>query len=354
MIDHSFWDSRRVFITGHTGFKGGWLSMWLSSLGAEVHGYALAPLPDMPSFYEEVDVEKYLASSKIGDICDVEMLSQSLRMSNAEIVFHLAAQPLVGEAYLNPLDTYKTNVIGTVNILEAVRESHCVKAVVNVTTDKVYENREWIWPYREVDPLGGRDPYSSSKACSEFVTDAYRQSYFSGGGGAQIASVRAGNVIGGGDWTRGRLVPDFLRARESGSPLSLRSTNSVRPWQFVLEPLCGYILLAERLYGGKEYFATSWNFGPGESAHCSVADVIERLDKLAPGVEINLQVENQFHEASTLKLDSSRAINVLGWRPRWSLERSLEATVAWHETLRLQRSITDVTINQIQSYQNND
>ncbi len=280
-MNTAFWQGRRVFLTGHTGFKGGWLSLWLAELEAEVHGYALAP-PTEPNFFTVAGVGKRLASSVIADIRDAAALERALQAARPEVVLHLAAQPLVRQSYAEPAETFAVNVMGTVNLFEAVRRTPGVKAVVNVTTDKCYENREWVWPYRENEALGGHDPYSGSKACSELATAAWRRSFLDAAG-VQLASARAGNVIGGGDWAADRLVPDFLRALDAGRPLVVRSPLATRPWQHVLGPLSGYLMLAEKLCAEGTAFAEAWNFGPDEADARPVQWIVETLCARLPG-----------------------------------------------------------------------
>lgn len=323
-----FWTGRRVFLTGHTGFKGGWLSLWLQSMGAEVHGYALEP-PTNPSLFQTARVGEGLASHTVGDIRDAQTLQRAMVSARPEVVFHLAAQPLVRQSYREPLETYAVNVIGTANLLEAVRALAGVRAVVVVTSDKCYENREWAWGYRENEPLGGFDPYSSSKACAELVTDAYRRSFLQQAG-VEVASVRAGNVLGGGDWAAERLVPDFLRSLDRGEPLRVRSPRAIRPWQHVLEPLSGYLLLAERLCLEGGAFAEPWNFGPPEEDIRSVAWIAGELARSAGARSFIEDAGPLLHEAGCLKLDSSKARDRLGWRTRWRLPTALSRVLEWH------------------------
>jgi CDP-glucose 4,6-dehydratase len=354
-VNPDFWRGKRIFLTGHTGFKGGWLSLWLQSMGAEVHGYALNP-PTETNFFTEATVGKGMASSVIADIREVDKLSQAMRLANPEIVFHLAAQPLVRYSYAQPAETYEVNVMGTVHMLDAVRITPSVKAVVNVTTDKCYENREWVWGYRENEAMGGFDPYSSSKACAELVTSAYRQSFLEPAGIA-LASARAGNVIGGGDWAADRLIPDFLRAMDAGETLKIRSPQSTRPWQHVLEPLSGYLMLAEKLYSNCLGFAEAWNFGPTDDDARPVSWIVERMAEMRGDVNWQCDETPQPHEASYLKLDSSKAHNQLHWQPRWRLQTALQKTLAWHESWRNiedMRSITLAQINDYQSIRKND
>lgn len=331
-VTQSFWRDRRVFLTGHTGFKGGWLSLWLQTMGAEVHGYALEP-PTEPNLFSIANVAGGLASSTIADIRDIEALTRAMKYARPEIVFHLAAQPLVQHSYTAPVETYATNVMGTVNLFEAIRASDGVRAVVNVTTDKCYENREWAWGYRENEPLGGYDPYSSSKACAELVTSAYRRSFFETSGVA-VASARAGNVIGGGDWAQKRLVPDILRAFEQKRPVQIRNPTAIRPWQHVLDPLSGYLVLAQRLFG-ENIYAEGWNFGPDDSDARSVEWIVLRLANMwGDDATWVMDDRRHAHEAIYLKLDISKARSRLGWNPRWGLLRALERTLDWHRAWR--------------------
>lgn len=348
-MNPDFWRGKRVFLTGHTGFKGGWLSLWLQSMGAEVHGYALNP-PTEINLFAVAEVGKGMASSVIADIREADKLNQAMQLAKPEIVFHLAAQPLVRYSYVQPAETYAVNVMGTVNVLEAVRQTPSVRAVVNVTTDKCYENREWVWGYRENEAMGGFDPYSSSKGCAELVTSAYRRSFLEPAGIA-LASARAGNVIGGGDWAADRLIPDFLRAMDAGEILEIRSPQSTRPWQHALEPLAGYLLLAERLYTDGISFAEGWNFGPADEDAQPVRWIVERLAEIRKDVKWQCDERPQPHEANYLKLDSSKAHNQLGWHPRWRLWDALRKTMEWHEAWRKEEDMRSVTLAQIAAYQ---
>lgn len=345
----NFWHGKSVFLTGHTGFKGAWLALWLQQLGAQVHGYALAPQPG-PSLFDLAQVERGMASHTLGDIRDAGAFQQAIAQARPQIVLHLAAQALVRRSYVDPAETYSTNVMGTVNLFEGIRRADSVRAVVNVTTDKCYENREWAWPYREIEALGGYDPYSSSKACSELVTAAYRQSFFNQTG-VGMASARAGNVIGGGDWSIDRLIPDILRAFDSGQALRVRSPGAIRPWQHVLDPLAGYLKLAERVFEQGEAFAQAWNFGPQDTDARSVGWIIERMQDLLPGLAWEKEVEVQPHEAHYLRLDSSKAQGSLGWQPRWRLAEGLAHTVAWHLAWRKGDDMRAVSLRQIQEHQ---
>ena len=347
-MNPDFWRGKRVFLTGHTGFKGGWLSLWLQSMGAEVHGYALAP-PTGTNLFTVAGVGTGMASSEIADIRDAGRLCQAMQAACPEIVFHLAAQPLVRYSYTQPVETYAVNVMGVVHLLEAVRATPGVQAVVNVTTDKCYENREWVWGYRENEALGGFDPYSSSKGCAELVTAAYRRSFLEQAGVA-LASARAGNVIGGGDWAEDRLIPDFLRAMDAGAPLKIRSPQSTRPWQHVLEPLSGYLTLAERLCTEGMPFAEAWNFGPNDEDARPVQWIIECLGEMRQDVNWQCDETPQPHEAHYLKLDSSKAKNRLGWHPRWRLHDTLHKTLEWHQAWRNGADMHALTLAQIAQY----
>ena len=348
-MNREFWRGKRVFLTGHTGFKGGWLALWLVDMGAEVHGYALSP-PTEPSFFTVANLQDRLARSTIADIRDAAALAQAMQAAHPDIVLHLAAQPLVRYSYAAPVETYAVNVMGTVNLLEAVRQTPSVKAVVNVTTDKCYENREWVWPYRENEAMGGFDPYSSSKACSELVTAAYRRSFLEPAG-THLASARAGNVIGGGDWAVDRLVPDFLRALDAGQVLTIRSPQATRPWQHVLEPLSGYLNLAEKLLTEGQGFAEAWNFGPEETDARPVQWIVEYLCSQVADAVWQCDASPQPHEANTLKLDSSKARVQLGWRPRWDLQTALGMTLGWHQEWKQGVDMTAISVQQIQAYE---
>lgn len=354
-MEVNFWEGKRVFLTGHTGFKGTWLSIWLHSLGARVYGYALAP-PTNPSVFEICRVGE-IVESRIADIRDGAALRQALSDARPEIVIHMAAQPLVRESYRTPVETYSVNVMGTVNLLEGVRACKGVRAVINVTTDKCYENREWVWGYRENEPLGGYDPYSSSKACSEMVTAAYRASFFHprdyASHGVSVASARAGNVIGGGDWAVDRLVPDCIRSILKSELIRIRNPQAIRPWQHVLEPLHGYLLLAKRLCEDGPAFAEAWNFGPRDTDARSVEWVVRRLCALwEPQASSGIESGNHPHEASFLKLDHSKAGARLGWEPRWDLEQAIARVVDWTLAYRAGESMREFCLRQIRDYSN--
>lgn len=350
-----FFAGKKIFVTGHTGFKGSWLSLWLHSLGAEVTGYALEP-PTVPSLFELAGVAE-LVHSVIADVRDLERLKTEMAKAAPEIVIHMAAQPLVRDSYKIPAETYSINVMGTVNILEAVRACPSVRAVVNVTTDKVYENREWVWGYRENEPFGGYDPYSNSKACSELVTAAYRSSYFNPRDyqrhGVAVASARAGNVVGGGDWATDRLIPDCIRALLQREEIVIRNPHAIRPWQHVLEPLSGYLLLARRLYGEGVAFASGWNFGPSEDDAQPVEWIVQRLcDMWGEGASFVTDRGEHPHEARYLKLDCSKARAELGWRPRWGLEKALNVIVEWTRAYRAAGDLRKICFQQIEEYSN--
>jgi CDP-glucose 4,6-dehydratase len=350
-MNASFWRGKRVFLTGHTGFKGSWLSLWLQSLGAELTGFALAP-PTNPSLFEEAKVADGMTSI-LGDVRDLSALQAALHKTQPEIVIHMAAQPLVRYSYQSPVETYAVNVMGTVHLLEAVRQTPSVRAVVNVTTDKCYENKEWVWGYREDETMGGFDPYSNSKGCSELVTRAYRQSLFQiGAHKVALASARAGNVIGGGDWALDRLVPDILRALGQGQVISIRNPNAIRPWQHVLEPLSGYLQLAEQLFAdnGQDY-AQAFNFGPREEDAKPVQWIVENICKAWGGdAQWAQQTGEHPHEAHYLKLDISKAKMRLGWQPKWSLDIALAKIVEWHLAYLAQDNMRTFTLNQINQY----
>jgi CDP-glucose 4,6-dehydratase len=350
-----FWRGKRIFLTGHTGFKGSWLSLWLQQLGAEVTGFALLP-PTRPSLFEVANVTQGMMSV-IGDIRNAQALTQAMSQAAPEIVIHMAAQPLVRRSYVDPVETYSTNVMGTVNLFEAVRQTASVRAVVNVTTDKCYENKEWVWGYRENEPLGGFDPYSSSKGCAELVTSAYRNSYFISGQksctSVALASARAGNVIGGGDWAEDRLIPDIVRAIEAGQSVKIRNPHAIRPWQHVLEPLSGYLDLAERLYVEGAAFAQAFNFGPSEQDARPVRWIVDAMTKQWAGdAKWHIDDGDHPHEAHYLKLDCSKARSALGWVPRWSLEQALQSIVAWHMAHRTGQNMKEVCEQQIADYVN--
>lgn len=349
MIHKDFWAGKRVLVTGHTGFKGGWLALWLASMGARVMGYALAP-STQPSLWQYSEGYSGL-SSTIADVRDLATLTDTVKAFRPEIVFHLAAQALVRASYEDPVGTYSANVMGTVHVLEAVRHMPGVRAVVVVTSDKCYENREWVWGYRESEPMGGRDPYSNSKGCAELVTAAYRASYFSAAGSAAVASARAGNVIGGGDWAADRIVPDIVRAAIAGDPVRVRNPNATRPWQHVLEPLSGYLQLAERLCNAPAEHTEGWNFGPSDEDAVPVEHIVSTVTRLwGPSTRWVADKGPHPHEANFLKLDSSKARSRLGWHPRLGLASALEWTVEWYKTQAQGGDARALTLAQIERY----
>lgn len=348
-LQRDFWNGRRVFLTGHTGFKGGWLALWLAHLGAQVRGYALHPATE-PNLMQVAHVGSVLDDVR-GDLADLPALTSALEGFAPEIVFHLAAQPLVRASYTNPLLTYRTNVMGTANLLEAVRSVPAVRAVVVVTTDKCYENLETKRAFREGDPLGGHDPYSSSKACAELVTAAYRSSFFSGSH-CLMATARAGNVIGGGDWSADRLLPDLVRGFQSGKAVQIRRPDSVRPWQHVLEPLYGYLRLAEELYHGRQHAATAWNFGPEAADAWPVSRVADAAAACwGDGAAWTRTEDAGVHEAGFLMLDASKAQRELGWMPLLTLETALQWLVTWYRAHGAGEDMREVTTRQITSYE---
>jgi CDP-glucose 4,6-dehydratase len=350
----AFWRGKRVFLTGHTGFKGSWLSLWLQQLGAQVTGFALAP-PSKPSLFETAGVAAGMTHIE-GDIRDAAALLGAVREAQPEIVIHMAAQALVRYSYAHPVETYSTNVMGLVHLFEAVRATPGIKAVVNVTSDKCYDNREWPWGYRENEAMGGYDPYSNSKGCAELITSAYRSSYFNperySEHGVALGSGRAGNVIGGGDWAEDRLIPDMMRAIAAGQPVRIRSPHAIRPWQHVLEPLSGYLTLAERLYTEGAAFAEGYNFGPHDIDARPVQWIISRLcESWGAGAAWELDGAPQPHEATYLKLDCSKARARLGWQPRWALGQTLDHIVAWHQAHARGADMRALTLAQIRQYQ---
>jgi CDP-glucose 4,6-dehydratase len=345
--------NRKVLITGHTGFKGSWLCILLHKLGADVYGYALEP-PTIPSLFVEANIDEFV-TSYIGDIRNLEYLQEVMNKVQPEIVIHMAAQPLVRESYNNPVETYAINVMGTVHLLEVCRNTLSVKAIVNVTTDKCYENQEWHWGYRETEPMGGYDPYSNSKGCSELVTSSYRMSYFNpkdySKHGVALATARAGNVIGGGDWADDRLIPDFIRAITKGEEVKIRSPYAIRPWQHVLEPLTGYLNLAAKLFSEGSAYAEPWNFGPEDSDAKNVEWITSTICKLW-GENASFSIDNnpQPHEANYLKLDCSKAKAELNWIPKWNIETTLKSIVEWNKCFLKGESMRNITEDQIEKY----
>ncbi len=353
MTNTAFWKGRRVFITGHTGFVGGWLSTWLLEMGAHLTGYALEP-STQPSYFELTQLGQRMESA-IGDVRNYEMLCRILQDAKPEVVFHLAAQPIVRRSYREPLETFSINVMGTANLLEAVRQSPSVRAVVAITSDKCYENREWLWAYREDEPMGGRDPYSASKGCAELVVSAYRRSFFEATSSKPaIATVRAGNIFGGGDWAEDRIVPDAIKALHQGNKLIVRNPAAMRPWQHVLEPITGYLMLAERLHRQDRQWTGAWNFGPLEDDGVTVAELAGNLvGHWGCGGWTAMSTDGAPHEAHYLKLDSSKARWLLGWRPRLGLDESVALTVDWYRAALSDSAsdMYDVSCRQIRHYE---
>lgn len=353
-MNPGFWRGKRVFVTGHTGFKGSWLSLWLQRLGVDLTGYALEP-PTNPSLFNVANVESGM-HSVIADIRDSAALTKAMQEAEPDIVIHMAAQPLVRYSYQTPVETYATNVMGTVHLFEAIRQTNCVRAVVNVTSDKCYENKEWPWGYRENESMGGYDPYSNSKGCAELVTAAYRNSFFNPSKhnehGVAIGSARAGNVIGGGDWAVDRLIPDILRAFEVGQAVNIRSPHAIRPWQHVLEPLSGYLTLAEKLFTDGPECGEGWNFGPADEDAKPVQWIVEQLaTKWGDDAQWKLDNKPQPHEAHFLKLDCSKAKARLNWQPRWPLSTALANIVSWHKAWLDGSNMQFIALNQITQYE---
>jgi CDP-glucose 4,6-dehydratase len=354
-VNSIFWKNKKVFLTGHTGFKGAWLSLWLTSMGAKVTGYALAPRT-APNLFNVLAIDSLIEKSQIADIRDLLTLQKSMADAKPDVIIHMAAQPLVRYSYANPVETYATNVMGTVHVLESSRAINSVRSTVVVTTDKCYENREWIWGYRENESMGGYDPYSSSKGCAELVTSAYRQSYFSGPNSINnVASARAGNVIGGGDWSEDRLIPDAIKAFELNKPLIIRNPLATRPWQHVLEPLSGYLILAQALYEQGSALASSWNFGPRDEDNRAVQEVVELvISSWGGGARWEKQDSEEPHEANLLKLDCSKAHTKLGWMPKWSLETATQKIVQWQKAFQAKENMRELSLAQINHYMSSE
>lgn len=348
-IDAAFWKGKRVFLTGHTGFKGSWLSLWLIKMGAEVKGFSLTP-PTSPALFSVAHIDKSM-NSEMGDIRDLPQLTKSMADFNPDILIHMAAQSLVRLSYTEPVATYATNVMGTLHVLEAARQCNNLRAIVNITTDKCYENREWEWGYRENEPMGGHDPYSNSKGCAELVTSAYRNSFFNTSHSPALASARAGNVIGGGDWATDRLIPDILRAFEKKQPVIVRNPHATRPWQHVLEPLSGYLVLAQRLWQEGHGVAEGWNFGPKDEDAKPVEWILNKMIAAwGEGASWQLDSNAHPHEAKFLKLDISKAHSRLDWTPTWNLEYTLAKIVAWHRAWLANDDMNTYSLNEIESY----
>jgi CDP-glucose 4,6-dehydratase len=349
---NNFWNNRKVLITGHTGFKGSWLSLWLQHLGAKVTGISLDP-PTTPSLYQKAEVATGMTSLR-QDIRNGEALKKHFQQNQPEIVFHLAAQPLVRYSYKAPVETYETNVMGTLHVLEAIRTIDSVQASVLITTDKCYQNREWHWwGYREIDPMGGHDPYSSSKGAVELLIASYRGSYL-----PNIASVRAGNVIGGGDWAEDRLIPDIIRAFQNNETVKIRNPRAIRPWQHVLEPLAGYMQLAEQMAVKPKHYAQAWNFGPNDKdakpVEWIVKQIVQQLSEQNKQANWEIDQGDHPHEANFLKLDCSKAHAELNWYPKWDLLTALQKIIEWHIAETEKKNIRKVTISQIEEYMENE
>lgn len=348
VVMEAFWRNKTVLVTGHTGFKGSWLCLWLTSMGAKVVGYALTP-PTEPNLFEVFKLKEHM-TSVIGDVRDDAAVKQVFDQHQPEIVIHMAAQPLVRYSYHYPVETYATNVMGTVHVLEAARLTKSVKTIVNVTTDKCYENHEWLWGYRENEAMGGYDPYSNSKGCSELVTSAYRNSFFKEHG-IGLASARAGNVIGGGDWAEDRLVPDLMRSCLTGQDVLIRNPHAIRPWQHVLEPLSGYLMLAQALHAQPQALSEAWNFGPNDDDAKPVQWIVDHvLQAWGEGLTAKVDQNPQPHEASFLKLDCSKAKARLHWQPKWSLAEALQHIVAWYQAYQQGADMRALSLNQIHQY----
>jgi CDP-glucose 4,6-dehydratase len=351
-MNQEFWKGKKVLLTGHTGFKGGWLAMWLQSAGAEVIGVSLAPTGDK-NLYIAANLSDSMESHTT-DIRNADQLNKVFSAAEPEIVLHLAAQALVRDSYDSPIETYSTNVMGSLNVLEACRSCSTVQSILIVTTDKCYQNREWLWRYREIDRLGGHDPYSSSKACLELMVESYRNSFFSSSDAPNLVTARAGNVIGGGDWSKDRLIPDAIRAIISNDKLQIRNPNAIRPWQHVLEPLNGYLKLVEKVHGDSSYLG-SWNFGPDEQGEKSVAEIVNLLFKKWGGNAVDkwaVDENESVHEAGILKLDSTKARTNLSWVPNWNLETSIESIVQWHQQELAGTNMKEFSLQQIRDFQN--
>jgi len=347
MIDAEFWKKKRVFLTGHTGFKGSWLSLWLSSLGATVKGYSLEP-PTAPNLFDEARVAETI-DSEIGDIRNLDQLQKSMSEFNPDILIHMAAQPLVRLSYDIPIETYEVNVLGTAKVLEAARHCSNLKSIVSVTTDKCYENKEWDWGYRENEPMGGHDPYSSSKGCAELVTSAYYRSFMKERE-VGLATARAGNVIGGGDWADDRLIPDILRAFEKKCPVIIRNPKATRPWQHVLEPLSGYMILAQKLYNEPLQYSEGWNFGPNDNDVKPVDWILDAMVEKWQGSSWQLDQGSHPHEAGFLKLDISKARSKLNWYPTWHLDHTLEKIISWQQAWISKKDMQIACLNEIDDY----
>ena len=353
-VNPLFWAGKKVFLTGQTGFKGSWLSLWLASMDAKVTGYALPP-NSKPNLFDVLAIDSLIEKSHLADIRDLASLQKAMEEARPDIVIHMAAQPLVRYSYANPVETYATNVMGTVHVLECTRAVNSVRATLVVTSDKCYENKEWVWSYRENEPLGGYDPYSNSKGCAELVTSAYRQSYFSSfNSNNKIASARAGNVIGGGDWSEDRLIPDAIKAFEANKPLKIRNPMAIRPWQHVLEPLSGYLILTQALFEHGSEVASAWNFGPRDEDNRSVQELVELIiSGWGDTASWEKEGSEQPHEANLLRLDCSKAHNLLGWTSKWSLDLTTRKIIEWQKAYQAKENMREKSLAQIAEYQIN-
>ena len=350
---NNIYQGKKVFVTGHTGFKGSWLSLWLTKLGAEVCGYSLAPKIN-PSMFEELKIEKKISKSIIADILDEARLEKEIKDFEPDIVFHLAAQPIVRLSYLDPVLTYKTNVIGTLNVLEAARKCESVKAFVNITTDKCYENKEINIGYQEDDSMGGYDMYSSSKGCVEIMSSSYRRSFLQDKNSMSLATARAGNVIGGGDWGIDRLIPDLIVAINNGKNIELRSPSAIRPWQYILEPLSGYLLLGQKLYEEGEYYAQAFNFGPEEENILNVFEITQKFIEIYGKGEFIFNKKDNLHEANLLMLNINKSKRILNWSPTYDINQTIEETVKWYKHFyKKDVDIYEFTIKQIENFEKN-
>lgn len=351
-LDNIFWKNKKVFLTGHTGFKGSWLSIWLKKLGASVAGFSLEP-PTNPSLFQEASVSDGMLSI-IGDIRNLKNITKSMMDFSPDILIHMAAQPLVRVSYDNPIETFETNIMGTVNIFEAAKKCPNLRAIVNITTDKCYENKEWVWGYRENDPMGGHDPYSSSKGCVELITSAYRKSFFNEEFTPYLASARAGNVIGGGDWATDRLIPDIFKALKKNKPVFIRHPKAIRPWQHVLEPLSGYLNLAQKLFTFGKNYAEAWNFGPQHNDAKPVEWIVENIiEQWGGNNSWKKEINKQPYEAKILKLDITKANNLLNWKPKLTLSQALDLTVGWHKSWLNGDNAENICLEQINTFEKN-
>lgn len=352
-MNHDFWKGKKVLITGNTGFKGSWLSLWLQALGAQVFGFALPPITN-PNLYESASIAKVITNT-FGDVRNFENLFQVIKEAEPEIVFHLASQPIVRESYTDPVGTFSTNVMGTVHLLEAARTSSSITSIVVVTSDKCYENTNKTQGYSESEPLGGHDPYSNSKACAELIANAYRRSFFSSNDGVQlpnVATVRAGNVIGGGDRSQDRIIPDIIRALTNQKPLRIRNPHAIRPWQHVLDCLHGYLTVAEQLSADGKASAEAWNFGPIDNMFKPVSWLVQRASEMwGSSLELPKELSPQPYEDQKLTLDCSKAVTRLGWRPKLSLEKSLEWTIEWEKEFHKKKDACQLSLSQISNFQ---